>query len=473
MRASFSAREYTFREEAQLKVTCDPPISADEFNERYAYALRSLMTFVCDRAQKIERFSVWRPDAPDREILVVGELIQPDESKTKEEVSWHEMLFTLGDVDFADFIRKWVTLTQVYSSACSAYFGLMYGPPAYVDMTFQNVANAVQLYYTRREDGAARRASDKERLREILGVVSLSEREWLVGQIGANPYPPFQDVLRVLLEQQGDSIDPLITGRRDQFVEEATSTLEYVVRRDPDIEAAASHGADLYWLTQKLRFLLKACFLRESGFSADAVRRCFGRNPLYQHIYQREQAREGTTITGRGPQADAGQTETAPARPKGSPEFEDFWSYLEKESPRGRSVAIAAYFDEQLGQLLSSREESFSSKIATAHRKGLLTTNEHDDLQAIRQLRNLVVHQLGGPNFNEEESRLVNGLKTWGIAVNAIPQYAQVIHTVEDRLLYVATVLALRLKRRGGGRGYPLPEPDITDVTAWPPISSH
>src|SRR5262249_13178895 len=146
LRASFSAIEYSFREEAQVKVTCETPISSDEFNEQYGYALRCLMTFVCDKAQRIERFSVWRPDAPDREILEIGELIQPDDANAKDEVSWHEMLFTLEDINFADFIGRWLRLTRVHSAACNVYFGLMYGPPSYVDMKFQYVTNAVQLY---------------------------------------------------------------------------------------------------------------------------------------------------------------------------------------------------------------------------------------------------------------------------------------------------------------------------------------
>jgi len=473
LRASFSALHFDFREEAQVKVTSETPMSADDFNEQYAYALRNLMTFVCDRAQTIERFSVWRPDAPEREILVVGELIQPDDAKARGEVSWHEMLFTLKEINFTDFIGRWLNLTRVYSAACNVYFGLMYGPPSFLDMKFQNVANAVQLYYARREDGAAHRASDEQRLREVLATTSPAHREWLVDHLGVSPYPPFQAVLRTLLEKHGDSIDPLITARRDRFVDVVLSTLEYIVRREPGLEVAASSGADLYWLMEKLRFLLKACFLHEVGFSTEDIRRCFGRNAMYQHIYQQELTREAETAPAREVSGGPQQTsEKITVRPKGSPEIEEFWTRLKKESPRGRSVVIAAYFDEQLGQILGNPEESFHSKIMTAHRKGILTTNEHDDLQAIRNLRNLVVHQLGGPEFNDEERRLVNGLKTWRVAVDSVPQYDQLFPAPEDRLLYVATALAVRLKRRGGGNGQPLPEPDFTDVQSWPPETS-
>lgn len=132
---------------------------------------------------------------------------------------------------------------------------------------------------------------------------------------------------------------------------------------------------------------------------------------------------------------------------------------------------IASYFDERLGQLLGTPEESFRSKIASARREGLLTGNEHDDLEVIRGLRDRVVQQLGGPRFGGEEEGIVGRLKTWRVAAEANPTYEQMIPSAEDRLLYVAAVIAVRLKHRAG-RGRPLSEPELTDAEAWPPITA-
>jgi hypothetical protein len=466
--ASFSAREYQFREEAWVKVTCETPTSADELNGRYAYAVRNLMSFVCDRAQTINRFSVYRPKAPRDEILVVGELIHPADAEAKDEVSWDEMLFTLSDVDFPNFIGNWLRLTRDYSAACNVYFGLMYGPPAFLDITFQNVANAVRLYHARHKDGAALRASDEQHMKSILAALPLSHRVWLVNRLGPSPYPPFQVALSSLLERHGVSMEPLIAGRRERFVNEATGTLEFVLRREPEAAPAASFGADLYWLTQKLRFLLKACFLDEAGFPAEKIRECFSRNRLYQHIYELELRRE--TTGGRGVrESQEVPEENTPARLKGSPEFEVFWKYLEKESARGRAVVIATYFDDALGQKLGSPEESLHSKIETAYRKDLLTRNERDDLQSIGHLRNMVVHRLGVHEFDSEEAEIINGLKTWRIVVDALPDYERLLPAPEDRLVYVAGAIAGRLKNRVSSAS-PLREPDPTDPTAWPSV---
>ena len=65
----------SFREQAQVRITCEVAKTADELNEKYVHPLENLMSFVSDREQAIERFSVWRGDAPDREIVVVGQRV--------------------------------------------------------------------------------------------------------------------------------------------------------------------------------------------------------------------------------------------------------------------------------------------------------------------------------------------------------------------------------------------------------------
>ena len=111
------------------------------------------------------------------------------------------------------------------------------------------------------------------------------------------------------------------------------------------------------------------------------------------------------------------------------------------------------------------------SKIETAQRRGLLTNNERDDLDELRKLRNLVVHRVGGPTFHEDEKDIVLALKTWQIVAEAMPQYETLIVTPEDRLVYVASVIAARLDNRSGSGGsQPSVEPDVTDVKSWPPV---
>jgi hypothetical protein len=278
-----------------------------------------------------------------------------------------------------------------------------------------------------------------------------------------------------LLEEHGDLIDPLIGCRRERFIESVLGTLDYAIRRDENLMPAALQGADLYWLTEKLRFLLKACFMHESGMPKDVIHACFSRNALFQQLRDEELSPKlRRTSADEAPAAPllSQQPVELALLPTGSPELVRFSNYMRSESPHRRAVAMAAYFDEALGRLLGSRDESLKWKITKAYRNGLLTNNERDDLDEIRRLRNIAAHHAGGQEFDEEQREVVQSLKTWQIAVEAMPQYGDMIPKAEDRLLYVAAIIAARLGHRSVSRGgQPLAEPDVTDITSWPPLT--
>ena len=223
------------------------------------------------------RISACGDRTPSIKNFVVRALIQPEEDE-KDGVSWHEMLFTFDAVDFPTFIPKWFRLTEAYKGACNVYFGLLFGPPPYLDSKFENVANAVLLYYERGQEGVARRDADASRMKAILGGLSAPDRDWLIDRLGVNPRMPLRTAIDDLLDRHGDLIDPLTAERRERFVETVLGTLEYAARRDEELAPAAMEGADLYWLTVRFRVPRQACFMHETGMSHDAIRASFARN---------------------------------------------------------------------------------------------------------------------------------------------------------------------------------------------------
>ena len=157
---------------------------------------------------------------------------------------------------------------------------------------------------------------------------------------------------------------------------------------------------------------------------------------------------------------------------KGSPEIEEFWSYLENETPRGKVIVVAAYLDEKLGELLGQTQpNSFYSRINDAAATGLLTQNEHDDLHVIRGLRNSFAHDLKAKDFDSNKARQVDALKTWQV-VAAKPEYSdEYFPTPLGRLMYVAGAFFVRFSKRDGHTASPLPEPSSWDDEAFPPVT--
>lgn len=292
------AKSVSFHEEANLLLELDSPKTADEINGEYVYALQNLMTFVSDSPQLLERLSVWRDaDLSDwehnPEIQVVGPRVHPAvEEDERKAVRSDEMLFTYADVDFSTFLDKWLKLADAYSASFNIFFGIQYGPPRYLDMTFSLVVQSMMLYFTRTSEGVDLLAEEDRLFKELLLMVPPDHAVWLVDHLGATPYPPVSAVLLRLIERHGVILDPLISGRRDAFVGQAANTLRYIEQRKEVDDAAASRGSDLYWLMQKIRLLIKASYLSELGIPNETIAALFQRSVYYQHIVSLEQSRE-------------------------------------------------------------------------------------------------------------------------------------------------------------------------------------
>jgi hypothetical protein len=292
--SSSTMQGYTHTEQPGLVVTCDVPISEGEINQNFIYPLQNLMTFVCDRAQEVEQVSLWRediliPTGENPEIRLIGERVFPEvEDEKAESIHPHELLFSLADIEggFAPFVEKWLRLTTTYAEACNIFFGLQYRPPTYLDFSFLGVIESLCLYYTRREDGIAHRNQEDRRLTEILGKLSPADSEWVRGHIWVRPFPPLHDILAKLLNEHSEVMSPLLRTGEGGVITEVMNTVNYTLRRDPEVGLTASHGAELYWMMVKLRILLKLCFLRELGFSKEKIRSFFAKNAMYQHLYQ-------------------------------------------------------------------------------------------------------------------------------------------------------------------------------------------
>ncbi len=291
-------RERCFREHVSFSISCETAKSADQLNGEYVYPLQNLLTFVCDRPQEVEEFSVRVGEFPknldDSEIRVIGPRVQPEEEgEAREPVRFFQMLFTLADVDFADFVGKWLSVNGRYADACSVFFGLQYGPPAFIDLAFPSVVQALHLYYSRRDDGAAAKG-EEDRLRGFLSSLPATDADWIVDRLEGGFSPPLKVVLSKLVQEHPYIMNRLVSNRQDRFVGGVINTLKYIQTRDPEMYSAASHGAGLYWTMQKLRFLFKACLMRELGFPDDKTAALFDRNGLYRHVCELEAAEEAS-----------------------------------------------------------------------------------------------------------------------------------------------------------------------------------
>ena len=293
--AKHSSNKEAQGERLGLSVHCLEARTADEMNEDYVYPLQNLMTFCSDRPQEAEAFAVRWGGTPANvtypDIHVIRPRVHPEDGDVPAEaVLSFQMVLTLKDVDFGDFIKRWLLVIGKYSAACNVFFGLQPAPPAFIDTTLPGVVEALYLYYSSRNNGVVACRMDAKRwLRGILSGLQITDADWLADRLEARPTAPLPFILRKLLEEHSHVMNRLVSNRQG-FVSKVINTLKCILFRESDLDGVATQGTELYWTMQRLRFLFKACLLHELGFRPEKVTALFERNSLYQHLCQVEDA---------------------------------------------------------------------------------------------------------------------------------------------------------------------------------------
>jgi hypothetical protein len=267
--SSGGLQKFTFTEQPGLIISLDTPLPDEEINRRFIHPLQNLLTFVCDRPQEVEEVSLWREDIlipmPDNpEIrLICARVFPEDENKNAKSVYPHQLLFTLANIveKFAAFMDRWLQVTTAYADACNIYFALQYGPPVYLDFKFLGVIESLSLYYTRREDGVAHRNQEDKRLTEVLSRLPHSDADWIRSHIWVRPFPPLPTILAKLIGEHAEVMAPLFRTDEQGFIAEVVNTVNYMLRRDPDVGLVASHTEELYRLTARLSILFNSTAL--------------------------------------------------------------------------------------------------------------------------------------------------------------------------------------------------------------------
>jgi len=116
------------------------------------------------------------------------------------------------------------------------------------------------------------------------------------------------------------------------------------------------------------------------------------------------------------------------------------WSQeLQAETDRGLATASSAILENLLGRLIEgflvddtrasekllsdaySPLSSFSARIAAAYSLGLISKDERDDLNLIREIRNVFTHQTNSPSFSDDRIEAkVQRLKTYKLITKEI-----------------------------------------------------
>jgi hypothetical protein len=92
-----------------------------------------------------------------------------------------------------------------------------------------------------------------------------------------------------LIEEFNTKTFDKIVVDKDKFIKQTKDSRNYYTHYDPKSLKKALVGAELYYLTEKLKVVLVSAILRENGFSFSLIQALLSRNEFrfFNHIIER------------------------------------------------------------------------------------------------------------------------------------------------------------------------------------------
>lgn len=282
-------REQRLSETVTLSLAFGRPIHETSLEAEVVYPLQNFFTFATDHANALTEYRVSREILPVHQISVVGPRTFSDESEAAD-IGWWKMLFSLSDIEgrVEHVLRSWFELSDRYSAAFAVYFGDIYKPPGYMDVDFLLTVQALALYHARRNTAEISGPLSEKIKLELDSYLPANQAEGIRRLFDSHPWMLAARAIEALTREHDALFQPLVNSGDHsgvtRFVNAALNTLEFVLTRSSSGGATAVDGAELHWLTERVRFLFKISLLKEMGFTGDQIRTLLERNRLYIHI---------------------------------------------------------------------------------------------------------------------------------------------------------------------------------------------
>lgn len=289
---SQSHRSYSLREKVGVKIENLGQISSERVFQQYIYPLQNFFTLATDRPNVLDSIVLCNSRlkaTDDEQPFRIHYLAQPI-YVLKEAKTWlqsHDMLFTYEDVKdhLPNIFRRWFEFAQTFKPFCLSYFGLIYAPDVFVDTRFISLIESMVLLFRElndREESLDSALNDA--VRAFQARCSRKESRWLMQVM-----PTLADVslpwsLAATLDEHSSLMVPLIGESVESFVERVLTTYKYCRYRDSALLENSAQGAELYWLIEKLKVLVKALILEWLGIPRELVERLIKRNRVYSHL---------------------------------------------------------------------------------------------------------------------------------------------------------------------------------------------
>jgi hypothetical protein len=196
------------------------------------------------------------------------------------------MLFTLADIDLADFLPRWYTLIEKLGITADLLFSASSPHVPYVSNKLFNLASAAEGMHERLYPGSDEKTPEhRSRVKSVLDAVPAQHQDWLRETLRFSHKMSFEQRLRQLIEHAGPTADSFV-GDHDKWtvlVKQLRNQYAHGAQKRRPIEDDVSK---LSRLSATIDALLRLVLLREMGFSDEQCMAMTNRAPRWRFLKQ-------------------------------------------------------------------------------------------------------------------------------------------------------------------------------------------
>lgn len=170
-----------------------------------------------------------------------------------------------------EIVSAWFSLYEKCRIPISLFFGVLEGRTLFLESRYQMLAQAVEAYHRHHpsfRNEVLLPEEHEHRLRAILDGAPNQHHDWLEARLRYANEPTLRRRLKDLLAYAGPIATAAISEDLLEEMIAARNELTHVIQREIRENDRAN---EVHWLGEKLALMLRACLLRDIGFSMDEI----------------------------------------------------------------------------------------------------------------------------------------------------------------------------------------------------------
>lgn len=289
-------RAVNISEEPTILVESASPLPLEEWDSTVLTHWRMLLSLATGMAHHLTWLSAKVLEGAERDTsedmlpILLPSMVPPDPNE--EDLHPRSLLFRLSDIrdDLGNALDRWFAAVADVSLFCDFFFGTQYAEALYLRQRFFDLVSGLEAYHRVRGSTQYRMptAEHEERMNRLASAVSHDYSEWLKDALSLSNQPSLKTRLMELLDGPGATLKPLCRPKVQNFAQRVVHTRNYLAHGLVELDSKTLTGEALYWATEVLQLLARACLLSELGINAEKRDTLIQAVDTYSRIVQRQ-----------------------------------------------------------------------------------------------------------------------------------------------------------------------------------------